>query len=621
MNMRYTFLITSFLLFSIGSYSQYNSPRSKIWAFGVNNGLTFNNNPPTSLATSMYQPNEGCASICDTSGLNLLFYSNGDNVWSGDGTLMPHGTNIVSEMASTQSTTQGTLIVPDPGNINRYYLFSLPYTFSGNQLYCNVVDMTFNNGNGDIDTAYNLWHIPITSEITEKMTAARGCGNSIWVIVRTHNGNYLSYHISEDGIDTQAVTSNVGTFPASYYEQGVIKISPKGDKLLACNFQSFLPSIGAEIYDFDKSSGIISNAIQLDDTNAFYGGTFSPDGTKVYVEATSDPAGSIYQFDLNSEIPSSTKTYIGESGQYTDMKIGFNGKIYFAAMPGSPGYNYFNYMGCINNPNQTGAACGYQDSVTALHFPGFDPSMGSLSQGLPNDIIDLNFSVGSFDTQTVIVVDSTICKWPENNIVLSTNDANGSGFIWDDNSTACIRTVTERGTYWVAYQAACGVKVDTFKFNGTELPEWNIIVQNGNQLSTTATFDTYQWYKDNVAISGGNTNTYMVDGNGIYSVRVTLNSGCSDSASVSIINNTAVYDIHKLQSQIAIYPNPARNTFIIKSPTVVFADITSVDGRILIHKINSNTDINIGHLLSGFYLVKIYDIKGRWIKTDKLIKE
>lgn len=380
------------LLASSGARAQYNSIVNNKWALGDLYGLNFTNPTNPSPITTAMDSQEGEASICDGNG-DFLFYTNGLNVWNKNGAAMPHGDALtgpgINSQVNTLSTTQGALIIPMPDSAHKYYIFSLTQ-ISNCKLFCNVVDMNLDNGLGDVDTTFALRHIALKTGLTEKMTAVAGNSNDVWLMVHGENTDtFFAFHITLSGIDLQPVPSQIGTFPVYAYQQGVIKFSPDRTKLLNCNFRaSQSTNAGLEVYDFDVLTGELSNAVVLDN-NSYYGGTFSPDNTKVYSESTNIVSftGTVFQYELTDPMPSLSKLQLGSSGQYTDMKLAPDGKIYFGALPVSAGYSNYRYLARINEPNNVGTACNFQDSVTGLAFP--HPTLttiGTLQQGLPNDV-------------------------------------------------------------------------------------------------------------------------------------------------------------------------------------------------------------------------------------------
>ena len=65
------------------------------WYFGMSAGLNFMTNPPQILTNSaLGTVNYGCASVADASG-NLLFYTNGLQIYTSTHTLMANGSGLI----------------------------------------------------------------------------------------------------------------------------------------------------------------------------------------------------------------------------------------------------------------------------------------------------------------------------------------------------------------------------------------------------------------------------------------------------------------------------------------------------------------------------------------------
>ncbi|MCY7408654.1 MAG: hypothetical protein LH473_00130, partial [Chitinophagales bacterium] len=62
---------------------------------------------------------EACAVMSDTAG-NLLFYKDGDTIWNKNHQMMANGFGVGCE-----SSSNGAVIVPNPGNDSIYYLFTV----------------------------------------------------------------------------------------------------------------------------------------------------------------------------------------------------------------------------------------------------------------------------------------------------------------------------------------------------------------------------------------------------------------------------------------------------------------------------------------------------------------
>lgn len=602
------FLLLLLWLCATTVHAQYNRPENRIWVMGNKQGLDFTNpGTPVPFVSALANTNEACASVCNTNG-QLLFYTNGMSVWDKNGTLMPKGNNNLIPTGSTLSTTQGAVIVPVPDSAGKYYLFSLPMN---GQLYVNKIDMALNGGLGDVDTTYKLRKVLLRDGLTEKMIAIPGCNKSIWLLVhKTNQDSFFAFKVVDTGIDLNPVISHVGHFPGANYLQGDMKISTDRTKLLNCNFRSTAANnAGLEVFDFDFTTGIVSGGLLLDSAS-FYGGTFSPNGNVVYAQATGTSRA--YQYDLTASVPSQTKLLLGPTGQYTDMKIGSDGIIYFGALAGSPGYNNYRYMGCIYQPDVVGVGCQFKDSVHALLFPNAAGTAGALSQQLPNEVV-----VPVADPATVykVSLDTIVCAQVQQ-VTLHAPKGFDS-YTWSDNSTDTMLDATQQGTYWVTSHMPCYSRVDTFIVKQSIIVPVQITV-NIFRLGTTGSYKIYQWYKDGLLIPGATDSVYDVTQNARYSIKVTNDLGCTDSTSY-LVTNVSVQDIANAGMNMRIYPNPASSTLHIDAPVNVTAVMTDMQGRV-VHEQKNAAKININDLSEGMYIIKVTDTDGRVLRIEKILK-
>lgn len=554
---------------------------------GYHCGVDFNSGTPVPIATNI-SSFEGCASVCDSLG-HLLFYTDGNTIWRGaTGAVMPFGAIINGGGNNTSSTTQGALIVPDPGNRNRYYVFSQSAHPISN-LFCNVVDMSLFGGAGALDTSFALRGVMLEDSLSEKMFAVKGCQNNIWVVVHSRiDTTFLAYLVTPFGINTSPVVSSTGgggSLPEQYAFK-VMKISPDRSKIVVSG------ATRLELFDFDYLSGIVYNPKTLSATMGGYGGAFSPDGTKYY------SAGK--QYDLSAADPSTAVTNLNVQ-IVSDMRLAPDGKIYFK----SPVENFGTFLGRINNPNAAGFACNIQDSVTALTFP-----LTGLTYGLPQEVViaDPVFQIATGLTDTLI------CDMPPGGLTLHTA---GNYIVWDDGSSGLTRTVTEPGTYHVfAMGSACKSHYDSFIIKGLLKPVE--ITRTGDELGTTHTYDSYQWYKDGAVIPAATNPTLYISRNGWYSVVVHDQWGCSDSTAFQVTGFTGIDDPGLLKASIKVYPNPARNILQVDAPFPVRLSLFNIEGRLLLRSEDKSLDVRT--LARGLYLLQIAD-KDNWkISVEKINK-
>ena len=328
------------------SFSCFGQKESYNWYFGNQAGLSFSSSPVTVLTNGMLNSYESCSSISDING-NLLFYTDGITVWNRLHLTMANGNLLLGDSSSSQSG----LIVKQPGNSSQYYIFSLDDWAGVDGLRYSVVNMSLAAGNGSVTSK----NVAVYTPSTEKITAARHCnGTDVWIITHEwNNDNFRAYLLTSSGLSTSPVISSVGPVHNGqiYTTVGCLKASPSSKKL---GMATYWNSIGIELYDFDNTTGTVSNPLQLSSDNFAYGAEFSPDGSKFYGAFTDAGNQLILQWDLcagnNSAILASEYTvgsiYCGQ------MQRAPNGKIYVSTYGQSS-------LSVINNPNAAGASCGF----------------------------------------------------------------------------------------------------------------------------------------------------------------------------------------------------------------------------------------------------------------------
>src|ERR1043165_9086430 len=85
---------TIFLLLVLFSQFSFAQKQDNNWVFGHHAGLKFTSGIPQAFTSNIYSV-EDCASISDSSG-QLLFYTNGVNVYNRLGEVMPNGDSLAT---------------------------------------------------------------------------------------------------------------------------------------------------------------------------------------------------------------------------------------------------------------------------------------------------------------------------------------------------------------------------------------------------------------------------------------------------------------------------------------------------------------------------------------------
>lgn len=358
------------ILITLLAYFPALSQRDNYWVFGDSAGMNFSTSPPSVDTTRIVMTEEPAATISDENG-NLLFYAGTAHanqslpgsrkyvVRNAIDSIMPGGDSI----AGHTSITQGLLILPFPYDSSKYCIFHI--NWPGNYLYYSVVDMSLNNGLGEIIQSNLL----LSDSVSEKMQAVKAANGRDWWLVTLQGypvAKFYKYKIDSTGIN---IISSQNTPQIDDGWTGQLVFSRMGDKVLSVG-----PYGATYLFDFDRCEGVLSNPVLIDQyvngfqTSLRYGGSFSPSGRFVYL-STFD---SLFQFDTYASNIMASKQLIYFNAHpltpffdysFGSHMLGPDGKIYI-----SNGYIYPNqspidsmntHLNVINNPDSFGIACDF----------------------------------------------------------------------------------------------------------------------------------------------------------------------------------------------------------------------------------------------------------------------
>ncbi|MCX6290972.1 MAG: T9SS type A sorting domain-containing protein, partial [Bacteroidetes bacterium] len=278
---------------------------------------------------------------------------------------------------------QEMIIVPDPGNINRFYLFTAGVTSTPIPgFYYSVIDLSYNGGLGRVvQKNIRLQSFPVCDGLA---AVKHGNGRDWWVFLQhwdgngtTQNDEYYSYLITPSGI-TGPFIQHIGTFTNGGFNR--LKFTRDGSKLFVVN-----PANLIESYDFNRCTGLLSNLNTIEPQGSaqpytnYWHFAISPNATKLYVSSIMNGANQdtsyLFQFDLTASNILGSKTTLFSCVnplQAGLLQPGPDGKIYFSCCLAVYDCE-FDYLFCdttyypenmnisvINQPDSLGAACNFQ---------------------------------------------------------------------------------------------------------------------------------------------------------------------------------------------------------------------------------------------------------------------
>lgn len=433
------------LLLCVGQFF-YAQNQSNIWYFGSRAGLDFNSGVPIPLEDSQMDSFEGTATVSDASG-QLLFYTNGEKVWNKNHQLMSNGTGLLG----SSSSSQACMIIPKPDSPNLYYIFTTDEFGGQNGLRYSEVDISLENGLGNVTANKNIL---VAAPTCEKVTAVKKKDNTgFWVVTHDYGSNkFMSYSVTQSGVNPVPVVSATGiSVTSAAGTVGYLKASPDGTRMVSCNYMKNL-----EIYDFNTLTGMLGNAKIINTNASNYGAEFSPSGTILYATTgTGIYIQQVVQYNLNaSNITASAVTLSTTNSQFGALQLARNGKIYVSLANSK-------YLGVIHQPENAGTSCNMEKD-------GLFIGSGTCIFGLPQSIpVDFNVFVVS---RSVCLGNSTQFAVTGSQDIVSAHWDFGDGSTSNELSPSHLYTAA--GSYNVtvtAYGASGGV-VQTSKTVIAEIP-------------------------------------------------------------------------------------------------------------------------------------------------------
>lgn len=510
--------VISLIFFLINiSYCYPQGKEANIWYFGWGAGIDFNQgSPPMALTNSqMYNITgnaSGSASIADSNG-NLLFYSDGEDIWNKEHQFMLNGQNI------GYNSTQGAMIALMPGSNQLYYFFNFEVGSGGYIFQYSIIDMNLDNGLGGVvegKKAINL----VSNTYWQLSGVKNQSTNNIWILILGVNNNkYYSFKITEDSLYTTPLICEAGGIIQG---TGYMKISPNGKMLATANASGVDPFL--EILDFDINTGLVTDTNLVHQDGHCIAVEFSPDNTKLYVNMDS-----VYQYNLEAGSPNQIlASKVGVSNDWTQdggLQVAPDGKVYFSEGTGD-------YIHVIHKPNELGIACDFDWDAVYLEGRHATGGLPSFIQSYMND--------PTFSTQNNCLGDATTFDITETNGIDSVFwDFNDFPNYPNDTSTLFnpSYTFSNSGTFYVDLTVYSGLlektvtqEVIIFSLSEPDLGNDSLFCDTSFSIILKANCDgdNYWWSTGQFGIP-----EITVSDTGLYWVNVT-NDGCSNADSIYI---------------------------------------------------------------------------------------
>lgn len=526
-----------------------------------------------------------------------MFYTDGITVYNGNHQI------IADDLKGSPDATQSGVIVPVPDDTTRFFVFTVSSLGVGQPFdgfRYTLIDSDLNGGNGAVvDDQKNVL---IHASTTERVSSVHHKNEyGVWVIMHEwESDRFRAYLISASGIDlNNSVVSTTGLYHGEHDGHkrdgiGYMKVSPDGRKLAV----AIMGANVVQVFDFNDSTGVVSNPITLPVDSVPYGVEFSAGAEYLY--ASERKGYQIYQWDMmagdEADIIASREVVGILANPFGGaLQMASDGRIYIARK------SKF-YLSRINYPFLKGNACGFQEF-------GVDLAGRQCKEGLPtfiqsyfnnlwilteNQCIDqeIEFTVNSvinidsiqwnfgdpasggnnvvwsdtalhffsepgkytvtatlyhLVTQTVLTEEIQILPLPnvdlgddrticEGDTAVFQVGSNFTSYLWQQNPQfqSPVYKTSDEGAVWVEVTNVCGSDSDTTFVYVQPLPEVELGSDTVMKYETIIALDGGYGHDWVVWQDGSDTPDFIVDYPGTYWVDVYDEFACKSSDTITI---------------------------------------------------------------------------------------
>jgi Secretion system C-terminal sorting domain len=350
--------------------------------------LRFGQDTPTTELTALGMNFEATvASMTDSTG-QLLFYTNGCTIASGNGVIMENGDGInPGPMHDWTCPTAGytapfgAVPLPVPNHPSMYYLLHLGVNYESGQglsygpFYYTLIDMEANGGLGRVISKNNI--LLDQRNLAPFSVTRHANGRDWWALVPEYGtGRYHTFVVRGDRVLPRPVQTIGEASVCRYVGTGAFSL--QGDRYARQHH------CGLFTFDFDRCSGLLSAPRYFEFPSRAFGGggvAFSPDGNRVLTTTQLSVMG----VDLRDNEPKldtvidfiqllGTSLYL--------MQYGDDGRLYFSTIGRSK------YLHVAETPN---------DADIGFRFKGLSLPVLQV-RSLPNLP---NYQLGALDRKCV----------------------------------------------------------------------------------------------------------------------------------------------------------------------------------------------------------------------------
>ncbi len=350
----------------------------------------------------------GASVITDQFSGNLLFYTDGADLFDGRHNLLPtplDGDNTINVPAVS---------CPVPGNPGQYFIFTNDPTGT-NEVRYTIVDANLpGNGSaqfplGEVVSANNSLATPLVNPAEGMLIVPNGDGNQFWLI--TQDRVSFDYRVTSINGPSPGPTSTFPALGSTVDNPGAAAAHFAFNR--DSTFLAIAPQLAnrnVRLLNFDPVSGLLTeNPIGrqnipnsgFDDGlgEAVYDVAWSPDGSRLYISRFGSAAldANLYQFDLAATTPNLTALISPSIFRSLGLQNAPDGQLYhlYQETGGGP----FR-LARITNPNELFDSLNYASEVFDVDFGGRQFSSFSAPYNFSFVTLDFEFAEVCFEQTT-----------------------------------------------------------------------------------------------------------------------------------------------------------------------------------------------------------------------------
>lgn len=350
------------------------------WYFGdTNRAIRFSrsDNTPTLLTNKVFPFGTGGSAVGSnpTNG-DLMFYTNGVNIYDLTNTLMPNGNALNGQ----PNANQPVAISGVPGSPSHYYVFTNTASFTtGGTVFVTTVDMSASGNEtfpeppiGSV-TAKNV-PTGLTNRSEAMIVVPHADGSTYWLLSHQANSDtYTAVRIGPTGtLEAPVLSNNITGFPiyagnfAYHAATGKIAVSPQS------------ANVNVAILNFDNATGAFTLDQMVPNTASataqfVYDTEWSPSGRFLYISRENQ----VQQFDTTTPSASLITVSTGTINRSYGLQLAPDTAIYhlYQATSGGPFL-----LGRFNDTDSLGTDVIHTSTITGFtgdfagrQFPAFLP--------------------------------------------------------------------------------------------------------------------------------------------------------------------------------------------------------------------------------------------------------